>query len=109
IKLRLVDPEPFSEDEDKASAFGLQAVPVTQGGEQLYFGLAGTNGVDDTQVIPFFQPDQEELLEYEISRLVQSLANPQRPVIGVLSGLAVNGGFDFASQQPTPPWMLMEE
>ena len=109
IKLRLVDPEPFSEDEDKASAFGLQAVPVTQGGEQLYFGLAGTNGVDDTQVIPFFQPDQEELLEYEISRLVQSLANPQRPVVGVLSGLAVSGGFDFASQQPTPPWMLMEE
>ncbi|PTU75535.1 GldG family protein [Pseudomonas mangrovi] len=109
IKLRLIDPEPFSEDEDKASAFGLQAVPVTQGGEQLYFGLAGTNGVDDTQVIPFFQPDQEELLEYELSRLVQSLANPQRPVIGVLSGLAVNGGFDFASQQPTPPWMLMEE
>ena len=109
IRLRLVDPEPFSEDEDKASAFGLQAVPITQGGEQLYFGLAGTNGVDDTQVIPFFQPDQEEFLEYEISRLVQSLANPQRPVVGVLSGLAVNGGFDFASQQPTPPWMFMEE
>ena len=108
IKLRLVDPEPFSEDEDRASAFGLQALPLGNG-DKVYFGLAGTNGVDDTQVIPFFQPDQEELLEYELSRLVQSLANPQRPVIGVLSGLAVNGGFDFASQQPTPPWMLMEE
>ena len=109
IRLRLVDPEPFSEDEDAAAAAGLQAVPLSQGGEQLYFGLAGSNGVDDSQVIAFFQPDQEEFLEYEISRLVQSLAKPERPVIGVLSALPVNGGFDFASQQPTPAWMLVEE
>ena len=109
IRLRLVDPEPFSEDEDAAAAAGLQAVPLSEGGEQLYFGLAGSNGVDDSQVIAFFQPDQEEFLEYEISRLVQSLAKPERPVIGVLSALPVNGGFDFASQQPTPAWMLVEE
>lgn len=109
IKLHVIDPEPFSENEDKAAEFGLQAVPVGQGGEQLYFGLAGTNGVDTTQTIAFFQPDQEEFLEYEISRLVQTLAKPELPVVGVLSGLQVNGGFDMMTQQPTPAWMLMEE
>lgn len=31
IKLHIVDPEPFSEDEDKAAEFGLQAVPAQQG------------------------------------------------------------------------------
>jgi len=109
IKLHIVDPEPFSEDEDKAAEFGLQAVPLSQGGDQLYFGLAGTNSLDGTQVIPFFQLDQEEFLEYEISRLVQSLAKPERPVVGVLSGLQINGGFDMMARQPTPPWMVMEE
>jgi ABC-type uncharacterized transport system involved in gliding motility auxiliary subunit len=109
IKLHIVDPEPFSEDEDKAAEFGLQAIPLEQGGDQVYFGLAGTNSVDETQVIPFFPLDQEEFLEYEISRLVQTLAKPERPVVGVISGLQLNGGFDMASRQPTPPWMVMEE
>jgi ABC-type uncharacterized transport system involved in gliding motility auxiliary subunit len=108
IKLHIVDPEPFSEAEDKAAEFGLQAVPLQQGGDQVYFGLAGTNSVDDTQIIPFFPLDQEEFLEYEISRLVQSLAKPERPVVGVISGLKLNGGFDMATRQPTAPWMVME-
>ncbi len=109
IKLHIVDPEPFSEDEDKAAAFGLQAVPASQNGDSIYFGLAGTNSVDDKQVIPFFPLDQEEFLEYQISQLVQGLAKPQKPVIGLLSGLQINGGFDMASRQPTAPWMVMEE
>ncbi|GLZ87086.1 hypothetical protein Pres01_31370 [Metapseudomonas resinovorans] len=109
IKLHVIDPEPFSEDEDKAAEFGLQAVPLQQGGDQIYFGLAGTNGVDDTQIIPFFPLDQEEFLEYEVSRLVQSLAKPERPVVGILSGLKLNGGFDMMTRQPTQPWMVMEE
>ncbi|WP_263141504.1 Gldg family protein [Pseudomonas sp. RIT-PI-AD] len=109
IKLHIIDPEPFSEEEDQAAEYGLQGVPLQQGGDQLYFGLAGTNGVDDTQVIPFFQPDQEAFLEYDLSRLVQTLSKPQRPVVGVLSGLPLNGGFDMATQQPGGPWMVMEE
>lgn len=109
IQLRIIDPAPFSEDEDKAAEFGLQGIPLQQGGDQLYLGLAGKNAQGDTQVIPFFALDQEEFLEYELSRLVQSLAKPERPVVGVLSGLPINGGFDMQARQPTPPWMVMEE
>lgn len=109
LRLHVVDPEPFSEDEDRAAEFGLQAVPLNQAGEQIYFGLAGANAAGDRQVIPFFALDQEEFLEYEISRLVQSLANPELPVVGVLSGLQMNGGFDMMARQPTPPWMVLEE
>ena len=109
IKLHIVDPEPFSEDEDKAAGFGLQAVPANQSGEQIYFGLAGTNALDDKQIIPFFPLDQEEFLEYQLSQLVQGLAKPERPVIGLLSGLQLNGGFDMMARQPTAPWMVMEE
>ena len=109
LKLNIIDPAPFSEDEDKAAELGLQGVPLQQGGDSIYFGLAGKNAEGLTQVIPFFALDQEEFLEYELSRLVQSLAKPERPVVGVLSGLPVNGGFDMAARQPTPAWMLIEE
>jgi len=43
LKLHVIDPQPFSEEEDRAAEFGLQAVPLNQGGDKIYFGLAGTN------------------------------------------------------------------
>ncbi len=109
IRLHVIDPEPFSEDEDRAAEFGLQGVPLQQGGDKLYFGLAGTNALDDVQTIPFFPLDQEEFLEYEISRLVQTLAKPARPVVGVLSGLQMDGGFNPLTGQGGAPWMIMEQ
>jgi ABC-type uncharacterized transport system involved in gliding motility auxiliary subunit len=109
LTLQVIDPEPFSEREDQAAEYGLQAVPLRAGGERIYFGLAGSNAQGDRQVIRFFPLDQEEFLEYEISRLVNSLANPQLPVVGVLSGLPLNGGFDMRARQPSAPWMIIEE
>jgi ABC-type uncharacterized transport system involved in gliding motility auxiliary subunit len=58
LKLSVIDPQPFSEDEDRAAEFGLQGVPVN--GQSLYFGLAGSNSTDGREVIGFFQPDKEE-------------------------------------------------
>ena len=109
IRLQVIDPAPFSEDEDRAAEFGLHAVPLQQGGDKLYFGLAGTNALDDVQTIPFFPLDQEEFLEYELSRLVQTLAKPARPVVGVLSGLQLEGGFNPLTGQAGTPWMVMEQ
>ncbi|WP_313027753.1 GldG family protein [Pseudomonas lopnurensis] len=109
LKLHVIDPQPFSEEEDRAAEFGLQAVPLNQSGDKVYFGLAGTNAEGATQTIPFFPLDQEEFLEYEISRLVQSLATAELPVVGVLSGLQLAGGFDMRTQQATPPWMVLED
>ncbi len=108
LTLKVIDPQPFSEEEDRAAELGLQAVPLDRGGDKVYFGLAGTSTEGNTQTIPFFPLDQEEFLEYEISRLVQSLATAQMPVVGVLSGLQINGGFDMRTQQATPPWMVLE-
>ncbi len=109
IKLHVIDPEPFSEEEDQAAEYGLQAVPLNDSGDHLYFGLVGTRGKDQRQIIPFFSPDQEAFLEYEVSRLLQTLSKPQRPVVGLLSSLPVNGGFDIQTRQPTSAWMVLEE
>ena len=109
IKLHIVDPAPFSEDEDRAAGFGLHAVPLQQGGDKLYFGLAGTNALDNVQTIPFFPLDQEEFLEYEISRLIQSLAKPERPVVGLLSGLQMGGDFNAMTGRSGTSWMVLDE
>src|SRR5215211_4788390 len=91
LRLEILDPEPFSEIEDRALAYGLQGVPLDQSGEQVYFGLAASNLVDDERTIPFFQPDRERFLEYDLTRLIQELSNPRRPVVGVMSSLPLNG------------------
>jgi ABC-type uncharacterized transport system involved in gliding motility auxiliary subunit len=91
IGLEFYDPEPFSDTEDRAMAYGLQGVPVDQGGSQVYFGLAGSNLEDDERTIAFFQPDRERFLEYDLTKLVYELSNPKRPVVGVMSSLPLDG------------------
>ncbi len=93
IRLNVIEPEPFSEQEDRAVAGGLQGVAINVGGSPAYFGLVGTNSVDDELTIPFFQNSREQQLEYDLTKLVYNLANPQKRVIGVLSQLPVFGNF----------------
>lgn len=85
IKLEIIDPEPFSEEEDRAQRHGLRSIPMNDGGDPLYFGLAGSNTVDDTEVIPFFSPQREKLLEYDLTRLIHQLNRTERPVVGLVS------------------------
>jgi ABC-type uncharacterized transport system involved in gliding motility auxiliary subunit len=91
VRIEFYDPEPFSDTEDRALAYGLQGVPVDQGGAQVYFGLAGSDLEDDERTIAFFQPERERFLEYDLTKLVYELSNPKRPVIGVMSSLPLDG------------------
>lgn len=109
LRLHIIDPQPFSDEEDRANGFGLQAIPLRQGVAPVYFGLVGTDSQNNAQVIPYFSREQEERLEYDISRLIQTLAQPQRPVVGLLSTLPVNGGFDTGMQRKFEPWELFKE
>lgn len=109
LVLHVVDPIPFSEDEDRAEQFGLQAANV--GDKNVYFGLAGSNSVGTTDTIPFFDPEpsKEAFLEYDLARLVYNLANPKKTVVGLLSGAPIGGSFDPQTQQPTQPWVIVEQ
>ena len=109
IHLEVIDPLPFSEDEDRAVGYGLQAVPVTAGGETVFLGLAGTNSTNGQAVIPFFQPDKEAFLEYDVAKLVHDLATPKKPVIALVSGLPMGVGFDPATRQMRDPWAIQQQ
>lgn len=107
INLKVIDPVPFSEDEDRAAQFGLRPANLGNNPDPVYFGIAGTNGVGDQQVIPFLDPGKEQFLEYDLARLVYSLANPKKPVVGLISGLPMAAGFDPMSQQVREPWAIV--
>jgi len=109
IRLSYIDPEPFSEREDQAAQFGLQSIPINQAGDELYFGLAGTNSLDGQVIIPFFQPDKEEFLEYEISKLIYNLTNIEKTTVGVYSDLPVQSSIDPRTFQPVPAWIFMQQ
>ncbi len=91
IRLSVIEPEPFSEEEDQAVASGLNGVAVNAAGDRAYFGLVGVSSTDDEATIPFFQASRENALEYDITKLIYNLANPEKRVIGVMSALPLFG------------------
>jgi ABC-type uncharacterized transport system involved in gliding motility auxiliary subunit len=111
LVLNVVDPLPFSEDEDRAEQFGLQAANIGPAGEAVYFGLAGSNSVGETDTIPFFQPDprKEAFLEYDLARLVYNLATTDKAVVGLLTAAPIGGGFNPQTQQPSQPWVIVDQ
>ena len=108
IRLRIVDPQPFSDDEDRAAEFGLQSLQPG-GGDALYFGLTGTNSTDGRSSIPSFQPDREEFLEYDVAKLVNDLGTPKKPVIGLMSSLGMQGQFNPMTGQMGEPWPMLTQ
>ncbi len=109
VRVEVLDPEPFSETEERAIAHGLRGIPVGAAGELLYFGLVGTNTLDGEQVIPFFEFDKEETLEYELTKRVHALSDPRQAVVGVMSTLPMDGSFDPATRQAPRPWVVLDQ
>jgi len=109
IKLDVIDPLPFSEDEDRATSFGLQAIPTGQGGETIFFGLAGTNSTNGKSVIPFLQPDKEAFLEYDIAKLVHELSVTKKAAVGLISSLPMAASFDPQTRQMKEAWAIDQQ
>jgi len=109
IELERIDPEPFSEAEDAAARYGLEAVPLNQAGDVLYLGVVGTNAVDGLEVLPFLSPNRESLLEYDLARMVSTLSSPDLPRVGLITGLQLSGGFDMQTGQRTPSWAVYDQ
>ena len=108
IRLQVLNPEPFSNEEDSAVAFGLSGVPVNSQGDLGYFGLAATNSTDDRETVAFFSPERETFLEYDLTKLVQALATPKKKVVGVMSTLMVNGGY-IPGRGQRPRWAAIQQ
>ena len=91
IAVEIIDPRPFTDQEDLANVYGIQGLQLNEEGERFYFGAVFSNSVDDTTVIPFFELDREQFLEYDLTKTIYNLANTTKPNIGLISGLPLVG------------------
>ncbi len=104
VRLERLDPAPFSPEEDLAVAEGLEGLPIKDDGTLAYFGLTGRNSTDDTQAIRYLAPERANFLEYDLTRMIDDLANPKKPVVAVLGDLPLVGS-QFNRYEP---WKILD-
>jgi len=117
IKLELIDPLPFSDEEVDALRYGLKRFPITRE-ENFFFGLVVQTGYGVVKTIPFFTPNRDTFVEYDISALIDSAISRGKKRLGVLSSLPVMGedvsGFmaqmmRMQGQQPPEAWQIVKQ
>lgn len=114
LELEIEDPEPFSDAEDRAVAAGLRGLRINAEGEVGYFGLVANNATDNQEVIPFFSTERESFVEYDVTKLIHTLSNPKKRVIGLMTSLPIDGGSTPTGhpqmpEQQTPSWIIMDQ
>ncbi|HVR28578.1 MAG TPA: Gldg family protein [Thermoanaerobaculia bacterium] len=121
VEVRFVDPITDSDEEQDAVKDGVEGRPINQHGDKFFFGLVVETRTGSKEAIPFLWPNEQESIEYEITKRISSLLWPASKRIGVLSSLEVFGGGDdpymaqmLAAQGRTPAqkWIsiqLLEE
>ncbi|MBL8299297.1 MAG: Gldg family protein [Rhodanobacteraceae bacterium] len=109
VRLKVVDPIAYSEDEDHAAAAGIQGLPFGPAGERVFLGLYGSNSTNGEAKIPLFDPGRENLAEYDIAKLIHDLGTGKKPAVGFVSSLPMAMGFDPATRQMREPWAVYGE
>ena len=111
LQVTFLDPEPFSDAEDRAVAAGLKGIRLNQEGEMGYFGIVGTNSTDTESNLPFLSTDRERFLEYDVTKLIVTLANQTKSGIGLISGIPIEGnpGMPMMGRPGTPPILMLEQ
>ena len=88
LTLEVIDPRPDTSEEEDAMAYGLRKFNLTET-ERYFFGLVAENESGTEKVIEFFDPNQKDKLEYDLTKLIFTVLNPQKKNIGILSSLDV--------------------
>ncbi len=115
LSLNVINPRPDTPEEERATAAGLTPQVATTGGEQFYFGLIVTQA-DQQKTIPAFTPQREQFLEYDLSKLIHSVQQFDKPKLGLLTSLPLLGSSPQEMQmmmmmrrQPQPGQFVADE
>ncbi|MDH7599363.1 MAG: Gldg family protein [Sedimentisphaerales bacterium] len=116
VRLEVIDPRPYSKEEEEAMQYGLRRFSITPE-ENFFFGLVVQTPFGVTKTIPFFSPDRENFVEYDISYLIDTAITKAKQRIGVLSSIPVMGEdisdymaqmMRMQGQEPPKPWTIIE-
>jgi ABC-type uncharacterized transport system involved in gliding motility auxiliary subunit len=109
ITLNVIDPEPDTPEEEKATAAGIEPQTLPGGG-QFYFGLVATQA-DQQKVIGALNPEREQFLEYDVSELVYGVGQVDKKKLGLITSLPLQGtpGMPMMGQQGTEGQYVVSE
>ncbi len=117
VELEVIDPRPFSDDEAQAMRYGLKRFPITQE-ESFFFGLVVQTQFGVEKAMPFFSPNRQNFVEYDISYMIDTAVTRQKKRVGIMSSLPVMGD-DVSGymaemmmrqgQRPKPAWTFVEQ
>ncbi|TDU72938.1 ABC-type uncharacterized transport system involved in gliding motility auxiliary subunit [Prosthecobacter fusiformis] len=109
IILEKLNPNPNTEEEDRAREDDLQGMTVNQNGDNIYLGMA-IQSAAQKEVLPFISPDSETSMEYNIARAIQKVSQEKKTVIGVMSAMPIMGSpmFPYQRQAGQDPWIVIQ-
>src|SRR5207248_9515511 len=112
LTIQKFNPLPDSDAEDSAKLDGIEGQVVSAEGEPFYLGVA-VSMLDETVALPFLSPSRERMLEYDVARAISQAITPQKPIVGLMSGLPVMGEFNpmmmRMGQRGQEPWVIVNE
>jgi len=107
IKLVITDPRPDTKEEQRAQRQSLGAMRAAQG--SAYLGLTAQQA-DTVKAIPVLDPSREKFLEFDLSKLIASVARLDKPKLAIISSLAITNQVPQGEQQqPGPADFLLAE
>ena len=114
LTLNVINPQPDTPQEEKATASGLTPQVSQQGGQQFFFGLVVIQA-DQQKNIPAFTPQREQFLEYDLSKLIYGVQQFDKRKLGLLTSLPLQGTdpqqmqMMMMRQQPQPSQTVVTE
>ena len=111
VRIQYIDPEPFSQNEDRALSYGLRPL-ATIDDTPLYFGLVAENRQGGVETIPSFSIERQHQLEYDLIQIMHALEQEEKPSVGVISSLPLDTGIEglpAALQGRAKPFLIYNQ
>jgi len=109
IKVEIYDPKPDSDEEEWAEKYGIQ--PMRTPGGKIYCGLVFVSA-DQEDVIEWLDPDKEQVLEYDLTSIIQGVQSDKKMVVGIITSLPVFGTVGRPTRQTQgteKEWLFITE
>ena len=103
IELEVIDPKPYSEEENTADLNGVFPVRINET-TQVYLGLS-VSSLSKNVAVPFLNPQNRALLEYEIARAITEATTNKKPTLGIMTAYQMGGSPPQGlSSRGSAPW-----
>ena len=107
LRIEKIDPQPDTDAEDSANLDEISGQRINE--DNLYLGMA-VSALDKKVVLPFLNPNEETMLEYQISKAIAEVTTPVKPVIGMIAGIDLVGSpAMMPNQQSQQPWVIYQQ